>query len=139
MIIATALACLSLNLFHEARSEPIMGRYAVALVTMNRAQDHKRVCTEVFKPKQFSWTTGVQKTAAGWKIPVHLRPNLQNPIDATSWWYAQRIAQATLDGRMFDFTRGAEFYHTAAVNPHWAKSFKVVKRIGQHIFYVREE
>lgn len=133
MIVSTALLCLSLNIFHESRGEPVMGRYAVALVTMNRAGDSGRVCAEVFKPRQFSWTSKVRKTAGGWHVPEHMRPR-----DADAWDASKRIAQATLDRRMLDFTRGAEFYHAAYVSPSWAKKMMPVKTIGQHTFYIRK-
>jgi N-acetylmuramoyl-L-alanine amidase len=133
MIVSTALLCLSLNIFHESRGEPVMGRYAVALVTMNRAGSDKRVCSEVFKSKQFSWTSKVRKTPNGWFIPEHMRPR-----DEDAWNASRRIAQVTLDRRMRDFTHGAEFYHASYVSPSWSKKMTPVKTIGQHTFYVRK-
>lgn len=139
MIVATALMCLSLNLYHEARGEPVLGRYAVAMVTLNRAQqDQDRVCKEVFKSKQFSWTGGVQKTAAGWKLPPHLKPKTDDPIEAHAWQTAKTIAKVSLEGRMYDFTRGSDHYHATYVSPGWARVMEPVKHIGQHIFYVQK-
>jgi spore germination cell wall hydrolase CwlJ-like protein len=135
MIVATALTCLALNLYHEARGEPIMGRYAVAMVTINRAQqDQERVCHEVFRRKQFSWTSGVQKTPKGWKLPAHLVPKLDNPMEAHAWETAKIIAAVSLKGRMHDFTRGAEHYHADYVHPRWARVMEPIKKIGRHIF-----
>lgn len=132
MIIATAAACLALNLYHESRGEPVMGRYAVALVTMNRAkQDHETVCREVFKPKQFSWTSGVIKVPGGWYIPSHMRPK-----EPDAWRDAKIIAKTTLAGRMPDFTKGATHYHATYVRPRWAASMINVRTIGLHRFYV---
>jgi len=37
MITAAALLCLSLNVHNEARGEPVLGQVAVAMVTINRA------------------------------------------------------------------------------------------------------
>ena len=55
MLISTAALCLALNVFHEARGEFIPGQYAVALVTLNRAEhDPAKVCDVVFKRHQFS-------------------------------------------------------------------------------------
>lgn len=133
MIVATAVACLAINLYHEARGETVLGRYAVALTTMNRAkQDPEKVCEVTFKPHQFSWTSKVVKTSAGWKIPHSMKPR-----DATAWWYANRIAAASLAGRMPDFTGGADHYHAAYVRPAWAGKMTMTKRIGLHLFYVR--
>ena len=64
------LSCLSLNIYHEARSESKLGQEAVGLVTMNRVYDGRypdTVCDVVYqshvdskgRPKrnrcQFSW------------------------------------------------------------------------------------
>ena len=54
---AIALSCLSLNVYHEARNQSLLGQEAVALVTMNRAGwNNTNICPEVVKHKQFSWT-----------------------------------------------------------------------------------
>lgn len=132
MIIATALMCLSLNLYMEARGEPVMGRYAVAMVTINRAkQDHESVCREVFKPGQFSWTTGVRKVPGGWYVPKRMTPKEED-----AWRDAQIIAKTALDGRMPDFTQGATHYHATYVRPRWASAMVKVRTIGLHRFYV---
>jgi spore germination cell wall hydrolase CwlJ-like protein len=129
MIVSTAALCLAINIFMESRGEPIPGQYAVALVTMNRAkQDPERVCAEVFEAKQFSWTiSGAKKVKGGWKVAT--------PTDAHAWWVAQRIAEVTLSGRMYDITDGSKFFHTTAVRPYWVASMRKTKRIGGHIFY----
>jgi N-acetylmuramoyl-L-alanine amidase len=134
VIVATAPACLALNVFHEARSEPIMGQYAVALVTMNRAKkDGERVCAEVFKPKQFSWANNaVMRVKGGWFIPPHLQPR-----EDYAWWVANRVAITTLSGMMADVTRGATHYHTLAVRPAWRLALDVIRDIGAHRFYAR--
>jgi spore germination cell wall hydrolase CwlJ-like protein len=40
-MLMTALTCLALNIYHEARSESFDGQYAVAHVVINRVQDHR--------------------------------------------------------------------------------------------------
>lgn len=132
MIVATAALCLAMNLYAEARGESIMGQYGVALVTLNRAQgDPERVCPEVFKSKQFSWTIrGAKKVAGGWKVAT--------PKDEHAWWLAQRIAATTLAGRMPDFTQGARHYHADYVAPKWRLAMVPIKKLGKHIFYVAE-
>lgn len=134
MIVASALLCLSLNIYHEARGEPVLGRYAVAQVTMNRAeQDPGKVCQEVFRRKQFSWANeGVTKKGRGWQIAEHLIPK-----EETAWDHAKRIAKMTLAGRMPGFMPEAKFYHADYVRPKWASQMHKVARIGRHIFYVQ--
>lgn len=131
MIVTTAALCLAANLYFESRGEPIMGQYAVALVTMNRAgNDPDRVCLETFKRKQFSWTnSGVKRVGQGWKVPV--------PKEAHAWWVAQRVAKATLEGRMVDFTKGAKHYHATSVQPYWTVAMVRQRRVGNHVFYTQ--
>jgi N-acetylmuramoyl-L-alanine amidase len=127
--------CLSLNLYHEARSEGILGQYAVAAVTMNRAgDDPAKVCDVVLKPRQFSWTTGkIVRTRAGWRLKAS-----GVPTDEFAWMIATRIAQNTLAGNKIDMTHGATFYHAVYVRPAWRRHFERVLTIGNHIFYRRE-
>ena len=47
---------LALNIYFEARNQPIEGQYAVAHVTLNRAAQTKRsIKAVVLEPGQFSW------------------------------------------------------------------------------------
>jgi N-acetylmuramoyl-L-alanine amidase len=127
MIIAGAVLCLAMNIYREARGESIPGQYAVALVTMNRAeQDRRKVCHQVFRHRQFSWTNhGVKKVKKGWKVP--------GPQDPVAWSLSLKIAKHTLKGRMPDFTWGSTHYHSIAVSPDWG--LLRIKQIGNHIFY----
>lgn len=131
MIVQSALICMALNIYHEARGEFVPGRYGVALVTMNRAQqDEEKVCEVVFKHKQFSWTSGVVKTASGWQLPERMRPR-----DKEAWRVANLIAKQTIEGRMPDFTQGADHYHAMRVKPVWRNSLVHLADIGNHRFY----
>lgn len=131
MVLTTAVMCLAMNIYAEARGETILGQYGVALVTMNRAHSKDRVCEEVFKRRQFSWAnSGVYKTKNGWVISKR-----QEPKDAQAWWVANRVAVMTLSGKMFDITKGATHYHATYVSPDWSKVFRPTKRLGRHIFY----
>lgn len=127
MILATALLCLSLNIYHEARGEPIEGRYAVAQVTMNRAQDEQRVCEEVLKPKQFSWTT---KLVRGKKLlPTGY------PKDQVAWRKAQAMARIVLSNSVVNQLPEVRFYHNDKVRPVWRKRMTPIAQIGNHHFY----
>jgi N-acetylmuramoyl-L-alanine amidase len=135
MILSTALACMAFNVYQEARNQSIPGQYAVALVTLNRAgHDEGKVCQEVFRPYQFSWTNdaGVVKTKAGWDVPQRLSPKEEH-----AWWVANRVALMTLTGRMSDITAGSTYYHTTAVAPSWRLAMKATIKIGAHKFYAR--
>lgn len=126
-MLTSALVCLAANVYFEARAENIAGQYAVALVTMNRANHNKRqVCGVVLKPSQFSWTaervTGKSLTPAS--IP-----------SGPAWDTAKIIAKTVLAGKMRDFTWGATHFHNKTVRPQWKYRMRLTKVIGGHYFY----
>lgn len=127
-----ALFCLSLNVYHEARGEPIVGQYAVAMVTVNRANgNHKKVCGEVTRKSQFTWTEKLTEPARGGRrlLPAGV------PKEHQAWRTAQIVAANVLLGKTPDFTKGATHYHTTEVKPAWRLKLKVATTIGNHIFY----
>lgn len=118
-LLAKAVTCVALNVYHEARGEPLAGQYAVALVTRNRATvSDEGVCREVYRPYQFSWTRGRAPRAHG-----------------PAWDTARRVAQETLVGAVLDMTRGATYYHAVTVRPVWVRGLTPTCRLGRHIFY----
>jgi N-acetylmuramoyl-L-alanine amidase len=132
MILASALICLAANIFYEARGEPILGQYAVAAVTMNRAgDDPAKVCEVVLARHQFSWTTS--RVVATHRGPVLRRA--AEPQDAFAWMIALKIARNVLAGNKIDMTHGSTYFHTAAARPYWRAHFRRVVMIGSHIFY----
>lgn len=137
-VAATALICLALNVYHEARGESIEGQRAVAAVTMNRAEgEASQVCNEVFRYHQFSWTDSLK---TGRKHSIARRQavafkQLPKKTDR-SWVVAQDVARMALAGKI-KFAKDITFYHTLDVAPAWSKSaqFKVATVIGEHKFY----
>lgn len=133
MFLTTAALCMALNIYHEARSEPLVGQHAVAQVTFNRAgRDPNKVCDEVFKPKQFSWANSLTSVKGAERAE---RAQKFMPKDNKAWTLAKSVAMHTVAGHVQDFTKGARFYHTKAVKPIWRHEFKLVAVIGQHKFY----
>jgi N-acetylmuramoyl-L-alanine amidase len=127
-----ALACLSLNVYHEARGEPDTGQLAVAYVTLNRAwRNNMDVCDVVVEPYQFSWTTGgVMMRTNGWTLMRHMVPT-----DVKALEKAVRIAELAMARKVTDPTVGALFYHADYVSPSWKSSLTEIGAIGQHVFY----
>ncbi len=126
------LTCLALNVYHEARGEPLAGQYAVAEVTMNRvASKHypNTVCAVVYQKNwdrirrrdvaAFSWT----------ELESVERP--QGP----AWERAREAASDVYYARRAPTLQGVLFYHARNVRPRWARYKKPVARIGKHIFY----
>lgn len=121
MIAATALLCLALNVYYEARGESYVGREAVAHVVMNRVKHPAypdKVCEVVYQPKQFQW--------------VELK--LKKP-HGPAWQNAQHIARKVLDGESRDPTGGATHFHNLKLKYTWKHKYTQTRIIGAHAFY----
>lgn len=131
------LSCLSLNIYHEARSESKLGQEAVGLVTMNRVYDGRypdTVCDVVYqshvdskgRPKrnrcQFSWYCD------GKSDKIH---------DIVAYNEIEELSASILEsyGIERDITDGAVMYHASYVKPYWASSYERTSRVDSHIFY----
>lgn len=126
------LSCLALNIYHEARGEPVAGQYAVAEVTLNRVASSRypnTICEVVYQKNwdrirrryvgAFSWTE------------FDTRPKLKQQ----EWQRAVKIAEAVYHQRKEPELDGALFYHARSIKPSWARKKTPVARIGRHIFY----
>ncbi len=124
-IIATALTCLALNVYHEARGEPFLGQVAVAQVTMNRvasASYPDNICDVVTQPYQFSWTgDGLS----------------DQPSDPRAWQDALSVAAMVLDfgARTAGVSDQTLHYHATSVTPAWSAEMASLGKIGNHRFY----
>lgn len=125
------LNCLALNIYFEARSEPLDGKIAVGHVVLNRAANKRfpnKICDVVKQGGadrrnrcQFSW----------WCDGRSDRPrNLQ------AWKESQVLARLVFWGYSEDPTGGALWYHADYVKPYWRKAFDRGPMIGRHQFYL---
>ena len=117
----TALMCLAVAVYFEARGEPLQGQYAVAEVVMNRVEDARypdTVCGVVFEPKAFSFTHDGKPD----RLP-----------DTPAAQRALEIASDVLQGVRSGIT--STHYHAAYVRPYWRKHFTVDGQVGNHVFY----
>ncbi|VAX02315.1 hypothetical protein MNBD_GAMMA20-1854 [hydrothermal vent metagenome] len=131
---AKELRCLALNIYFEARSEPINGQLAVAFVTINRVEDRrypKTLCGVVWQKRQFSWTHDGKS---------------DRPQEQRAWKQAQMVARFIFTKylalpekvrRIMDRTNGAlHYYAPKLADPYWAKAKVVTFAIGGHVFLV---
>jgi len=138
MIITEALLCLSLNIYHEARSEGYDGMAAVAIVTMNRAGgQEERICEEVFRPKQFSWANSLTTVSPQQRIKNAPR---FAPKDKAAWAAAKVVAHQALTGQLSSHIRARvskadHYYNPDKANPRWKDSMHRISRIGDHVFF----
>ena len=117
------LHCLALNIYHEARSESLEGKFAVGQVTMNRVRSVRypnSICKVVWQRGQFSWTHDGRS---------------DRPHNLEAWNEALRIAMITCERNPHSEVGRATHYHAVYVQPYWAKVYRRVSRIGRHIFY----
>ncbi len=123
------LQCLALTVYHEARGEPDLGKFAVAHVVLNRSRDArfpKRICDVVYEDVttpggcEFSWACDAL---------------IDQPKNDEAWRHSMRVARRVYAGLSIDPTGGAMWYHADYVEPAWANSLGSPQRIGRHRFY----
>lgn len=122
----TAVMCLALNIYFEARDQGFEGQLMVAEVTLNRVASPDfpdTVCDVVWEPGAFSWT-GDGKSDK----PQELEAFAEAVLIASDAMYRPNIMLGTK----------ALYYHERSINPYWASSFTVLGRVGDHIFYVKK-
>ena len=119
--------CLARNIYYEAGVESLMGKYAVANVTINRVKSGhwgKHVCDVVYAKDQFSWT---KEKRRAW---VSLK--------GEAWATSRAVAESTLKQRIaIKQLNHALFYHADYVQPTWRDKSKRVLKVGRHIFYTQ--
>ena len=138
MLIETALMCLALNTYHEAKNQSMIGQVATAQVVMNRVADSRypnTVCEVVKQGPKYK----------GSDVPVRHKCQFswfcdgksdEPKRDSKEWFKAQDYARIVLSGRIaLDVTEGATHYHATYVRPSWAKTKTRTTRIESHIFY----
>lgn len=116
--------CMALNVYHEAKFEPFLGKVAVANVTYNRMVGGfgRDICKVVFARKQFSWT---------------LRKDRLTEVPSGRGWKESKDAvRAFLDGYKIDELSDVKHYHADYIKkPYWANDMNQKIKIGKHIFY----
>ena len=132
-MIETALMCLALNIYFEARSEPIEGQIAIAEVTLNRVASTNYpndVCSVVLQENkdgcQFSW----------WCDGKSDQPREHNSLQTS-----KALAELMLNEGHHITVIGNEatHYHSNDVHPYWANDLHKIRRIGKHIFYKKKD
>lgn len=143
--------CLALNIYFESRTDNIAGRAAVADVVLNRVHNDRwpnTICDVVYDgPVYESWKTRQQKDLPDEeRVYYPKRHRCQFswycdgmsdiPRNETVWRESQELAyQMYRFDRYVGISEGATHYHATYVDPAWNKHFKLIGRIGLHIFY----
>jgi spore germination cell wall hydrolase CwlJ-like protein len=125
--------CLVKNIYYEARNQPIKGKQAIAIVTLERAK-HKNypdtICKVVTEKRgkrcQFSWLCDGKSD----------KPILSVKAELAAWNRAQDVAEDALLGKIDPMIQGATMFHASYVTPDWDYSkLKFLGQIGDHLFY----
>ena len=132
-MVATALVCLALNIYFEARNESLAGQFAGAEVTINRVESKyypNDVCKVVYqkgkKSCAFSWTCDGKSDV---------------PYEKKAFRKSLDIAKRYLEEGKYIKVVGSDalFYHNTSVKPYWLSDVKKIKVVGNHIFYERRK
>ena len=121
------IECVARNVFFEAGTEEILGKIAVAQVTLNRLRTGfwgQHLCDVVYAPEQFSWTKDIEKVTA--------------EIKGVNWKDSMLAARTVLEnGARIRQLKHALFYHADYVNPNWSDPKNRIGQIGTHVYYER--
>ena len=160
------LECLAKNIYYESGSEPVEGKIAVGMVTINRSNDNRfpsSICgvvkqrTETSVPKTITRTymvktgyfTNEERTETNtiyskvvicqfsWYCSKVPIPKENDPL----WIESKLIANELLTGGYEKYHPqygNLKFFHNTYVRPAWHGLQRIVK-IGGHIFYASKE
>lgn len=139
--------CLAENIYYEARNEDIRGQFAVASVTINRANDSRfphTIC-EVVKQTAISRVTKRVVCAFSWycendkkgkEIPVNNKDGSINQQVVDQFQLATLVAIEVMGGNVDDNTNGATHFHNPHTSqPAWRRELTRTMRVGNHDFY----
>ena len=135
-MIEAAIICLALNIYHEARDQPVLGQIAVSQVVLNRVNDPRypnSVCRVVRQAKYSKKTRQPIKWECSFSWFCDGMSDKVKDLDAYRW--ALTLSGRVLQGEFAPLVDGATHYHNIFVNPKWAEKKVRVGKIGDHIFY----
>ena len=135
-LLQTALICLSLNIYHEARSQSMIGQLAVGQTVLNRVRDSRfpnSVCEVVKQGPTYRMRL---------KMPVRHKCQFSwwcdgrsdRVTDNVAWATAKELGKELLSGNYMDLD-GITHYHAQSVAPAWAAQKTFIVRIDSHLFY----
>ena len=130
MILTTAIVCLGVTVFFEARGEDLAGQVAVAQVVMNRVADKQwpsTVCEVVHEG-------GVIRHKC--QFSYHCDGKSDQPWEGKAKMQALLVASAVIAGSGHAELRSATHYHADYTYPNWAEILTFIVAYGKHRFYV---
>lgn len=133
-MIEAAIMCLALNIYHEARGEPLAGQIAVSEVVLNRVdspQFPNTICNVVKQGEYNNTQPVLNRCQFSWWCDG----KSDSPTDIEEWDKAVNLANSLVHNNHLGITEGSLYYHATSVNPYWAKYYEAVVTIDNHVFY----
>ena len=156
------IECLARNIFYESGGEPLEGKVAVGIVTINRTQDPRypnTICGVVKQKTTFNSTktetvietvpggllsatkqVAKQQTRTVQRVVCQFswvcQRNIKIREDDPRWVESKQVAENLANGGYPEYQQkyaNAKYFHAVYVNPQW--KLKRVTRTGNHIFY----
>jgi len=133
-MLTAATICLAMNIYHEARGEPLAGQIATANVVMNRVNSPRypdSICSVVKQGHYYGNHPIRNRCSFSWWCDG----KADTPLNQESWAQSVSLAYKVQGGFIRDITEGATHYHATYVMPYWADDYYTIAQIGDHIFY----
>ena len=130
--------CLALNVYHEARGEPVRGQMAVVAVTLNRVKLNSYPDTVCGVVHQSVRDTNGNPIRYQCQFSWYCVGLSDQPANRAAWERVRAVTQLAVEqygDEGVDITHGADHYHAHWVNPSWADQTQITQVIGVHTFY----
>ena len=134
---ADSFTCLVEAIYHEARSQSLIGMLAVTNVILTRTYSKKfpdTICGVVHQGRY--WKNSPVRDKCQFSYWCDGKPEKYNDIKSLTT--SINVAELALKGVVVSKIREATHYHASYVKPFWAseKNFKFLAQIEDHLFYV---
>jgi spore germination cell wall hydrolase CwlJ-like protein len=119
---------MAMNIYHEAGNQPLIGKIAVGVVTLNRLKDKrypKNIRDVVTEPYQFSWYNTKEANT----------PPANNSRWRESYEVAKLLLTKAIGSDIIKLLEGATHFHAIDVKPAWINKVHRIAQIEGHIFY----
>ena len=119
---------MTMNIYYEAGNQPLIGKIAVGVVTLNRLHDKrypKNIRDVVTEPFQFSWYNTKETNT----------PPANNSRWKESYEVARLLLTKSIGSDIIKLLEGATHFHAIDVKPAWISKVHRIAQIEGHIFY----
>ena len=131
--------CLAKNIYFESANQPLVGRVAVANVTLNRVNDDQfpnDICSVVYQARlRTNWKDELVPIIGQCQFSWYCDGKSDRPTDSKTWVEAVKLAGQGISGFYPDLTEGALWYHADYISPNWSQYLERTVTIENHLFY----